>query len=674
MKALLAAALAIGALMVLVGCSQLEQDLRRTAGQTNATVPGPSAPLSAGTPSLLPTPSPLTPTSQPAILPVPSRAASVAVTTPMATAAPPKPQPTVPPTGPPVVLPPTPTPVAFLPFPTPLPTTATQPRAAPVIPPPTATPLPTPTAAPTATPAPTESAPKPGADSETTDAEKSQIMGEMTLRIQPKEPFAGRDVSFSLEGMEPWQKVAVEFFDPLGRPAQWITDYETELSGAAGDPTTRQFLFSDGTGRVEWLRIGTRDREGIWTVRITVGGQTVSVNYPVAQLQLPVEQAAVAGLQFSKYQGAISPTYYSGSVPPALVVDLESHLHWVAGELNRRLGLQSTKFPDIYISGTTSIFKQLGRSTNTNVGQAEGYYLTGGPGSGIYLRADLFRTGIQRVLSHEFVHLLLDEASDSKFLPAWLNEGTAEYYEYTLGIEGERPDATRARLYRSADLAQEAAASGTLLSLPVLENQTNWNSQDSEDRINLQYAQAHMAVRYLTETYGPKAPADIMIDMGRGAPLIIALQEETGRPYAEFERDFVRWLKAWQDPEREQIRAYTQAVNQIIASLDAITTARANELNSPAPLAQRITSEVGLVTSANTLKDRLGAISPPPKLRTLHKNGLALLGRVVDRLKLELEHDRDQQYLKTLEGIIASLDGISSRRSRDIGQGTPPVK
>ena len=96
----------------------------------------------------------------------------------------------------------------------------------------------------------------------------------------------------------------------------------------------------------------------------------------------------------------------------------------------------------------------------------------------------------------------MSETVGSVDLPSWLNEGTATYYEYLLNVAGERANAVKQPLYRSTGIAGSAARSGKLLALTDLESQEIWNGRTDKDHIALQYAQSHMAVRYLAETYG----------------------------------------------------------------------------------------------------------------------------------------------------------------------------
>ena len=138
----------------------------------------------------------------------------------------------------------------------------------------------------------------------------SALMGSITLRVNPDTRLAGRDISFILRGLEPWQEASVEFFDPQGRPSEWITEGEVHFAQVDGAPVTKRILFGDASGETSWLRVGTQDREGVWTLEITVDGHTTSVSYAVSQLQLQVEQETL-GVELRRYQGLVSNTLYS---------------------------------------------------------------------------------------------------------------------------------------------------------------------------------------------------------------------------------------------------------------------------------------------------------------------------------------------------------------------------
>ena len=152
----------------------------------------------------------------------------------------------------------------------------------------------------------------------------TMVSGEITLRVEPGQPLAGRDISFTLEGLKPWQRVEIEFVDPRGEPSEWITENEANFAKVDGLPVTERTYFADESGQVKWLRIATQDVEGVWSVRITLDGQTITVSYPITQLQLPLQQFEDIGVQFRRYQGFISNVFYSADVPSSLTVDLQA--------------------------------------------------------------------------------------------------------------------------------------------------------------------------------------------------------------------------------------------------------------------------------------------------------------------------------------------------------------
>ncbi len=417
----------------------------------------------------------------------------------------PAPTATAQPTATAIVLPPTPTALVFptpLPTPTPVvfPSTATpQPTATPMVLPPTPKPRPTPV--PTAVPGTASGGIVESSSPVNTGGGDG---GGPVLKINPASPLAGRDIRFTLEGLEPWQGVTVGFLDPRGAPVEWITEHEVNFTQANGEALTERSIFADGSGRVTWLRVATRDSEGIWGVILAFDEDTTVENYLVSQFQLAGTEREMVGIELRKYQGSISDIYYSNLVPATLAVDLQSHLKWVTEQILERQGIQTTTIPDIYLAGNRALFEEVAAATGTIVGFESGFYRRSGVRPGIYMRTDFLRTTILRLLTHEYAHLVLDEISLDRNLPSWLNEGTAQYLEYTVNLESERPDATRLRLYNDADIAKAAALSGTLLDLREMESQEIWNSQTDTDRISLQYAQAYMAVRYLNETTAPR--------------------------------------------------------------------------------------------------------------------------------------------------------------------------
>ena len=458
---------------------------------------------------------------------------------------------------------------------------------------------------------------------------------------------------------------------PIREPAEWVTEYESYLTDANDNPVTERRLYADAQGRASWRRVGTRDRPGAWTVRVTQEDTATTLTYPVNQLTLTPIGSKTLGLEFRLYQGPRSNTYYTGDVPGALTVDLQDHLKLVTDSLRRLSGLQSDQTPTIYLVADLELLKQVSESAGSTLGFADGYYRIAGEDSGIYMHNDSLLTGIQRLLTHEYVHLALSETVGPVDLPSWLNEGTATYYEYLINVSGKRANATKHPLYRSAGIAKNAARSGNLLALTNLEDQDAWNSQTEEDRIDLQYAQSHMAVRYLAETYGTSTPIDMMTRMGQGATLSEVFSEIVGVEYLAFEQQFTLWLKSWEDPERTRIAEYIRGLNEIMSAKASIGDRRSMDLASGATPAERVVTKRSLSADAEGLLTRIGNLSPPPELQPLQDDAIRFMERFVRLLALELEHLLDQEYLVFLGNIISSIDSISRLRAEDIQGGAP---
>ena len=408
MKRRFAVALVVGLLLAGMACSTSNNDIRRVANESVATA-------LAALPTVTPAPT-VTPQPTPSPLAIPA--------TPTPFILPPLPTPV--PTATPFTFPPTVTPQ---PTTTPQPTATPQPTLAPVVFPPTPTPTPT------STPTPSSPTGLTAVGGQVSGPGVFQLPGDFSLTVDPSEPLTGRDVTFTLAGLPPWQEITVEFTDPLGRPAQWVTENEVVLVGAGNVPVTALTHYADGSGRVSWTRVGTKDQEGTWTVRVTLDGEVSSVTYPVTQLQLLLQDTETVGVELRRYQGSASNAFYSTLVPAATAIDLQAHLVWVVERLGEELGVHSKQIPDIYLAGNQTLLQQVARATGNEIGFEDGYYLGSGNRPGFYMRTNLFLSSLRAVLTHEYTHLLLREVSPDQSLPAWLNEGLARHSEYTLVLQ-----------------------------------------------------------------------------------------------------------------------------------------------------------------------------------------------------------------------------------------------
>jgi len=499
-----------------------------------------------------------------------------------------------------------------------------------------------------------------------------QVSGDFSLKIEPGEPLAGRDVLFTLTGLEPWAEVKVDFVNPIGQAAQSVTDEDVLVVGAGGAPVTERFFFADGQGKAQWTRIGARDQEGAWSANITVDGETSSVSYTVSQLQLASSGNQTVGVEMRVYAGSASETFYSSLVPSTLAVDLQAHLAWVVGQLKDDWGVQSRQIPDIYLAGNDSLLRQVAQSTGTTIGFEDGYYRSAGIRPGIFMRTDFYATGVRSILTHEYTHLLLQESAQDKQLPAWLNEGISRDSEHRLNVMGARPSAGLLRVFQDADTAKAAAIAGASPNLTSLESQLAWNSQTNPEQVNLQYATSYMAARYLAETYGPLSPIDIIKRIGGGQPLTAAVLQITGIQYLDFRTRFVQWLQQWEDPDRAEVRPYVSTIQSIIDSVKDISRRRALDLDSSAHRSSRIPVKAGLVDEATELLAQLNALTPPSTQTDLHQSTLEYLGAVARWLTLELN------YLETLtDSLLDEANGTIpeiSAREYELGQDISTVK
>ena len=223
------------------------------------------------------------------------------------------------------------------------------------------------------------------------------MFGEVSLRIEPGQPMAGHDVSFTLTGLDPWQPVALSFRDPTGRSAEWIAPTETRFAWIDGSPITGQWFHADEEGSLSWTRIGTLDREGTWSVVVAVDGVDYPVEYPVMDLPLPKPESAELGVELRRYRGTASDTYTSALVPAALTIDLQSYLVWTMVVLSSELGIARTsQIPDLYLAGSGDALDRIREEIGFDVPiEPDGFYSAVGGSPAVYIRTDYPLTDLE---------------------------------------------------------------------------------------------------------------------------------------------------------------------------------------------------------------------------------------------------------------------------------------
>lgn len=135
----------------------------------------------------------------------------------------------------------------------------------------------------------------------------------------------------------------------------------------------------------------------------------------------------------------------------------------------------------------------------------------------IGIRPDQLDWGL-KAMTHEMSHLVIHQATDNPFgggdtLPRWLDEGIAVYNENRAELDEDfKP------------LFDRAVANNSLMTLRTL------SSPFPSDTIqaNLAYGESGAVVKFMTDTYGPEAMADLLAVFAEGALYDEALEQAIG--------------------------------------------------------------------------------------------------------------------------------------------------
>ena len=129
---------------------------------------------------------------------------------------------------------------------------------------------------------------------------------------------------------------------------------------------------------------------------------------------------------------------------------------------------------------------------------------------------------IDRIIAHEIVHVVIEDAVRGKYVPRWFHEGCAERWSGEWGLRGE--------LYMSLMVVR-----GNLLSFQDIQDVFSRGSLEA----GLAYDQAMLAVRRLVAGYGDRAIPRILEGMRGGKEFQGAFLDATGDSVGEFERDYL---------------------------------------------------------------------------------------------------------------------------------------
>jgi hypothetical protein len=176
--------------------------------------------------------------------------------------------------------------------------------------------------------------------------------------------------------------------------------------------------------------------------------------------------------------------------------------------LEQQLGLRPPRRLDVVIDDPGFFDQQFAALFRF---QAAGFY------SGfIRVRGDTRLTApLSRTLHHELVHAALDAVAPSITFPAWVNEGSAEWFEW-------RSAGLRGLPARGREMLGQMAAQKALLPLATL-------SQPSFSRLDHQtagvaYLQSYGMIDYLVRNGGDRSLARFLDELIRSRDLARSLQ------------------------------------------------------------------------------------------------------------------------------------------------------
>lgn len=156
---------------------------------------------------------------------------------------------------------------------------------------------------------------------------------------------------------------------------------------------------------------------------------------------------------------------------------------------------------------------------------AAGFY-----GGVICVRGDtVVGVALSRVLHHELVHAALDAAMPSTVLPAWLNEGLAEWFE-------ARASGKRYLTERELAVLSHYRAQGALFSLGQLS--TPSFSGLGPNAASLAYLQSYGMLEYLSHLSGERALRVFVEEIVRTRNLVRATQRAFRADLGELEAGF----------------------------------------------------------------------------------------------------------------------------------------
>ncbi|MEK7273771.1 MAG: peptidase MA family metallohydrolase [Candidatus Desantisbacteria bacterium] len=136
------------------------------------------------------------------------------------------------------------------------------------------------------------------------------------------------------------------------------------------------------------------------------------------------------------------------------------------------------------------------------------------------------KSEIERLLRHEYTHILLHRAAKGHFLPRWLNEGLAMHYESDVW---RIPDDIR---------LTKAFFTHSLLPLDLL----SWYFPSNREKAALAYSQSLDVVTYIIEEYGYESLKQLIREIAIGHDIDTAMLNSLGIDTHSLETEWYKSL------------------------------------------------------------------------------------------------------------------------------------
>jgi hypothetical protein len=190
--------------------------------------------------------------------------------------------------------------------------------------------------------------------------------------------------------------------------------------------------------------------------------------------------------------------------------------------LDERLGLRPERRIEVFVYDA-DIF-------DSRFGGVFRFQLAGFFNGAIHIRgATQLTVQLGRVLHHELVHAAFFAEAPSLVLPAWLNEGVAEWFE-------ARVLSKRYLSPGELDYLARANAAGAWLGLDVL-SRPNFGGLPGQ-AAGLAYLQSYGMVEHLVRSHGERALREVCLGVVRSRDLERALIRSVRRGVVDLEADF----------------------------------------------------------------------------------------------------------------------------------------